>query len=301
MTRRELVAALAELIATRHGRPTFHLLEIGAAPIEGHDEPFYQVLDLFPGSQITAFEVDERLCTEMNTKARSGVRFHPVALGRANEQRRFFVTAHPTCSSLYEPNAELIRHYCHMEAAMLASVRSIQTVRLDDFARAAGLPEVDFIKIDVQGGELYVFQGGPDALRSVLTIVTEVEFIPQYLGQPLFGDVAGFLADKDFMFQCFLSFGRRSLNPFVIDDPNQGSHFVWADALFIRNILQLGSLSDEKLLKMAVLATIYGSEDLAYRCLYLVDMRQATDLNERFVKWLKIGSCEERCEPRCGD
>lgn len=288
-TRSELVAALAELIARRHGRLAFHAMEIGAAPIEGHSEPFHQVLELFPGSHMTAFEVDERLCQEQNANAPPGVRFHPVALGRANETRPFYVTAHPMCSSLYEPNVDLLRQYCHMEAAWPTSVTSIDTVRLDDFARAAGLPDIDFIKIDVQGGELDVFQGGLETLQNVVTIVTEVEFIQQYLGQPLFGDISKFLAEQNFMFQCFLSFGRRSLNPFVVDDPNKGAHFVWADALFIRNILHLESLSDEKLLKMAVLATIYGSEDLAYRCLYLVDMRHGTDLNACFVKWLKIG------------
>ena len=39
---------------------------------------------------------------------------------------------------------------------------------------------IDFIKIDVQGGELDVFKGGSKTLKNVLKIVCEVEFIQHY-------------------------------------------------------------------------------------------------------------------------
>jgi len=289
MTRRDLAKALAELLQDRCGPVSFHALEIGAAPIEGHTEAFHQILDLLPGARITAFEIDPALCAEQNRKAPPGVRFHPVALGRRTERRTLHVTADPLCSSLYAPNEELIRQYCHMDAALPVSTTVIDTVSLDAFAREQGIDDIDFIKIDVQGAELEVFEGGLTLLGGVVMIVTEVEFVPQYVDQPLFGDVSAFLAKHDLMFQAFLSFGRRSLNPFVVNDPNKGAHFVWADALFIRNLLRLSGLSDQKLAVMALLATLYGSEDLAYRCLYLIDSRRGTDVSQRFVEMLRIG------------
>jgi FkbM family methyltransferase len=290
MTRSGLARALAELIHQQYGPVSFHALEIGAAPIEGHPEPFHQLLDLFPGSRITAFEVDDRLCRDQNAKARPGVRFYPVILGRAEEMRTLHITADPLCSSLYEPNVALIQQYCHMDAARPVSSTTVMTSSLDGFARSEDIRDIDFIKIDVQGGELDVFAGGQEILGDAVMIVTEVEFVRQYVGQPLFGDISAFLEKFDFMFQNFQNIGRRSLLPFVVDDPNKGAHFIWADALFSRDIRHLQHLTDDKLAKMAVLATLYGSEDLAYRCLHVVDDRRRTGLSQHFVAMLKIGT-----------
>jgi hypothetical protein len=38
------------------------------------------LLDLFPGSQISAFEVDAGLCEELNAKARSGLEYFAAVL-----------------------------------------------------------------------------------------------------------------------------------------------------------------------------------------------------------------------------
>ena len=41
-----------------------------------------------------------------------------------------------------------------------------------------------------------VFHGAIKSLKNVVAIVSEVEFIPHYINQPLFGDVCSFL-DKE--------------------------------------------------------------------------------------------------------
>ncbi len=48
-----------------------------------------------------------------------------------------------------------------------------------------GLSDIDLIKIDVQGAELDVFRGGGKALANALMVITEVEFVELYTGQPL--------------------------------------------------------------------------------------------------------------------
>src|SRR5499426_4486943 len=52
---------IADSIREVYGPLTFMVLEIGARPLEGQPEPFHDLLDLFPGSQIAAFEIDEKL------------------------------------------------------------------------------------------------------------------------------------------------------------------------------------------------------------------------------------------------
>jgi hypothetical protein len=49
--------------------------------------------------------------------------------------------------------------------------------------------EIDILKLDLQGYELEALRGATTLLPRVKTITVEVEFVPLYNGQPLFGDV----------------------------------------------------------------------------------------------------------------
>ena len=270
---------LAEIISRQYQPLTFSIVEIGARPIEAQHEPFYAILDAFPGSRVTAFELDESLCAEMNRTARAGVRFHPAALGRRSEIRTLYHTAEPMCTSLYPPNEAFQRLYTNLEVGQLKSTESIATISLDEFAAGADIEPVDFIKIDVQGAELDVFQGAPRILGQALAIVSEVEFVPLYLDQPLFGEVCAFLDAHSFMFGRFLNMGGRSLKPLMIDnDPNFRSQYMWADALFMRKVTTLSELPPESWLRLGVLMTVYGSYDLAFFCFNLFDMKHSTSI-----------------------
>lgn len=284
----EHLKELADLILGISNGISFHILEIGAVPLEGHDENFYQLLDLFPGSKIFGFELDDELCRELNKNAKHGLHYFPTALGRTEETRQLYETVHPMCSSLYRPNEEFLSQYDKMDVAMLKKVSSIETISLDRFAQDNFIQDIDFIKIDVQGAELDIFQGGTNTLKDVVMVVSEVEFVPLYIDQPLFGDVCKFLMKSDLMFQNFLNIGRRVLKPFIFSDPNKGSHFIWADALFTRNILRLSELSIDKLLKMAVLSFLYGFPDFAIRCISIVDARQRTNIGQKFIDIMGI-------------
>jgi len=263
---------------------SFTILEIGALPVEGQMEPFHLLLDIFPDSRIMAFEVDKELCDELNQKAKGGIRYYPVALGRTEETRKFYVTNHPMCSSLYRPNEKLINLYNNMNVAMLKYVESVETVSLDHFTRENNIGSVDFIKIDIQGAELDVFQGGSTTLNEVVAIVSEVEFIHQYIDQPLFGDVCAFLAEKELMFHKFLRTGGRSLIPIVLgNDPNLPVQYIWSDAVFITDIFKIPDLSSAKLLKLGILAFLYGSPDLTFYCFKQYDEKNGTGIHKQFL------------------
>ena len=85
------------------------------------------------------------------------------------------------------------------------------------------------------------------------------------INQPLFGDVSSFLRKEDFMLHKFLGYGTRSLKPIILNqNKNFGTQFLWSDAMFIRNIMNVSKLSDEELIKSAVFSYIYKSPDLTY-------------------------------------
>ena len=278
------VKKLADLILTHENSITFNILEIGAVPIDGSPEPFHQLLDLFPGSQVLAFEVDKELCEKLNKTSRTGMKFFPTALGRTEETRPFYETRHPMCCSLYEPNEKLISLYNNFEVAYLKSVGSIETVSLDHFAAQHNIPSVDFIKIDIQGAELDVFRGGCNVLDQIVATVCEVEFIPHYINQPLFGDVCAFLDKADIMFHKFLGLAGRALSPIVVgNNPNNATQHIWSDAVFIRDISKIIDLAPQKQLKLGMLAYLFGSPDLTYHCFQHYDAQKGTDLKGSFL------------------
>lgn len=269
----------------------FNILEIGAAPIEGNAEPFYELIHLFPGSRINAFEVDPEQCKRLNEKAINGLIYHPFALGRREEESPFYMTNHPMCASLYKPNDRLTERYNNMEVAKLKSVSTFRTVSLDYFVTKNNIGPVDFVKIDIQGAELDVFEGGTSALRDVLTIVTEVEFIPLYENQPLFGDVSAFLAKQGFTFHKFLGLAGRTLKPLILNNnPNFATQHMWSDAVFIRDLMNLDAISPGQLLKLAMLTSMYGSPDVTMNCFMEYDRRQGTGITQEMLSSIKAQS-----------
>ena len=268
---------LAEILKTAERDLRFTMLDIGALPSSCVDEPYRHLVDVFPGSQIAAFELDEGLCAALNAKLPRSVRYYAVALGRAEETRPLYHTVSAMCTSLYRPNEALLRRYHNLDDAMLRSIGLVETMSLDRFAADHGVVDVDFIKIDVQGGELDVFEGGTRTLQDVLAIVTEVEFVALYIGQPLFGDVSRFLWKQGFMFHKFLDLSGRALRPTVVNNyPTYPIQLLWSDAVFIPEPERLPDLPPRKLLKLAMLAQLYGSPDLTLHCLELYDERCGT-------------------------
>ena len=278
------IESLCKIVSSTSKDISFSILEIGALPLQGQPEVFHQLLDFFPNSQIIAFEVDHKLCEKLNKDSHPHIKYFPVALGSSNGEYPFYITKHPMCCSLYKPNEQLMEKYNNLEVAMLESVSSINTINLDDFASDNNLQEIDFIKIDIQGAELNVFKGGKKVLQDVVCIVSEVEFVPLYIDQPLFGDVCNYLASQNFMFHKFLGLAGRTLSPIVLNNNrNFATQHMWSDAVFIRDITKFSILPPVKLLKMGVLAYLYGSFDLSFHCFHCYDELEETSIAQAML------------------
>ena len=280
----ETLRKLVDTINPNKSNLNFTLLEIGAAIVNDNKEPFYQLLEYFPSSKIIGFEIEKDVCEKMNANAAKGVKYYPYALGKANEKRNLYITQHPMCSSLYKPNESLISLYNNFEVAYLKNQTEVETISLDYFVDQNKIGAIDFIKIDVQGAELDIFKGGKKTLENVLQIICEVEFIPHYENQPLFGDVCNYLDKYDLMFNKFLGLSGRALKPIMLNNnPNLASQHIWTDAIFIHHVQKIQNLSDEKLLKLSLLACVYQSLDLTFYCLSHFDKRNATSFGKDWM------------------
>jgi hypothetical protein len=192
-------------------------------------------------------------------------------------------------SSLYEPDLAVmgfyhnLPHFCQVE-----SVSDIDTVRLADVPEARG---TDFLKLDVQGAELEVLKSASHVLESTLAIQTEVEFAPIYRNQPLFADVDVFLRSQGFAFHRFENLDGRVLQSLDVrhDNETERRQQLWADAVYIRNILDWDRLPPAALLKLAIiLHELYGSVDFALRLLELYDKKTGSQWYAPYLESLGV-------------
>ena len=270
---------LVEIIQKTKIDCKFTLIDIGALPIENSKPRFYKIIEYFPSSEIIGFEIEKEVCDQMNSKAAKGTRYFPFALGENNEKRKLYITENPMCTSLYKPNENLANLYHELQYMNLKKETEIETITLDSFVDEHSIDVIDFIKIDVQGAELDILKGSKKLLNNVLKIECEVEFIPLYHDQPLFGDIAKFLSQYNFMFNKFLGLSGRTLKPLIANrDKTSASQHMWTNAIFIQHINKIQNLNDEKLLKLSVLAAIYNSLDLTCYYLSLYDKRNKSTL-----------------------
>jgi FkbM family methyltransferase len=283
-------SVLAPLLKANGFDLAFNMLNIGAAPVKGAEEPFWQLLEVFPASSLSGVELDPQLCDELNRHAGARVRYYPAAIGKTEEKRPLYQTAHPMCTSLYRPDERYSDLYHDLEGARVKNVSEIATVSLDKFVADHALGEIDFVKIDVQGAELDVFTGGAGALRTMLLAVCEVEFVALYEKQPLFGDVAACLGGRGLMFHKFLGMGGRVMKPLTLQGSAQyPAQFMWSDAVFVRDLFDLAALTAGQLLKLAVLLDIYDSKDAALHVLRRYDAGEGDDLGDIYLHHLTQG------------
>jgi len=120
-----------------HGiEPEFTVLDAGARPIKGLEkDPFYLLPDVFSSARVVAIEADSALCAELNQTAPHGVHYFPVALGCRSEKRTLYETAHPMCSSLFEPDERWSATFNNLDVMRLKVARQVDTTSLDEFAR----------------------------------------------------------------------------------------------------------------------------------------------------------------------
>jgi FkbM family methyltransferase len=277
-------------LISEHQKLNFTIANIGCRPIGGAPEPFEAILEYFSGSKIIGFETDKELCEKLNKESSDSYKFFYQALGEKNEKRKYYNTTDPMCSSLYKPNDTLLEKYQNLEMAKLKDISEIHVVSLDNFCLENQIKKIDLIKIDIQGAELDVFKGGENILEDTLFIVSEAEFFPIYINQPLFGDIHNFLIKKGFMFNKFLDFGGRSIKPIIIkNNINAGdTQCMWTDALFVKDLESVKKLDDQKILKLAVFSFLYGNPDMTFFFLSEYDLRKKTDLKFKYLSSVEL-------------
>jgi hypothetical protein len=147
---------------------------------------------------------------------------------------------------------------------------------LDDFRHEPGVRDVDFIKCDTQGSELYILKGASCLLaETIFGLECEVAFTPIYENAPLFADIDVFIRKFGFSLIDLRTVCWKRAVGSMIGKPK--GQLVYADALYFKEPdqfqAQLGKLESEaarsKLLRALAVCQIYGFFDYALELLYL--------------------------------
>jgi FkbM family methyltransferase len=258
------------------------VVDVGANPIDG--EVAYGPLLAAGHTRIVGFEPNAEALAELNRRKGPNETYLPYAIGDGG-RRLLRMCRRPGMTSILEPNHKVLSlFHGFSEWAEIMRTVEMETMRLDDVPETAGL---DLLKIDIQGGELLVFENAPDRLAGALVIHTEVEFMPMYVGQPLFAEVDLFLRGRGFMLHRFEPMVTRDFKPLLFgNDPYAGhSQVLWADAIYVRDLTRLEALGPDQLLKSAVIFhDCYKSYDVVLYLLREYDRRAGQDFGQRYFE-----------------
>ena len=257
---------------------TMTIFNVGSRKVSSEDDYGSQDWGIFaPNLIIYAFDADADACDIANADLASRQvnwteKHIPLALSDTVGEATLYVTKHPMCSSLYPPNEAYLSRFNELIEYMgLDFIIDIETTTIDDFCQEEGITEIDFLKVDVQGADLKVIQGGKKILgSSILAIQTEVEFCELYQNQPLFSDIDSFLREQEFtLFSLPVAFRHHQVSP-IVSEINPGQ-LLWGDALYIRDLLEERVRKDlkhpDKILKLACIADILNFPDYALELL----------------------------------
>lgn len=191
--------------------------------------------DLFPGAHIYSFEPFLQTFEQLKTNVSKFENATPIpyAIGRAEGVREFYCNGASYTNSLFPAREEAALWVEPFEQIENVGKTRVSATTLDIFCRQYNIEQIDILKLDIQGGELEAFQGAVGLLerQAIQLIYTETMFVPVYAAQPLFHDLAAFLA----------KYGYGLYNFYDLEYGNN-AQLKWGNCIFLSPTLQSNTL-----------------------------------------------------------
>jgi len=228
----------------------FTLLDLGAA---GGIEPRWQKVSKF--INYIALEPDSRSNSNLTDRICRNHNILDLFAWSESAPVKFNLCRDPQVSSAYTPNKQFLAQYQNSSRFDVVGLQEVEGVSLDSMLNDT---LVDFIKLDVQGGELNALLGLEIALNRCIGLEIEVEFSDLYLLQPMFGDIHSFLITKGFSFFDFTSLCKWERSQY-----NGFGRCVFGDGLWLKNLDSFEPNDTNSYLKYIVICALYGKLDEA--------------------------------------
>jgi FkbM family methyltransferase len=224
--------------------------------------------------RIIGFDLDPEECKRLNA-IDPRTQYLPYALDRQSGRRIVYVANYSSSSSFYRTDPDYFARYTASENATVLSEPMLETNTLSAALASIGLASADFIKVDAEGAELEILQGGEDLLPGVQGILSEVRFSRKMCGCPIYWELEKYLREQSFelydldvyrlakkalpypyLYSNYFDDGRPAAGP-----STQGQ-VLWADALYMRDLMDT-SPDARRLIVAACLFEIFGLADCA--------------------------------------
>lgn len=253
-------------------RPT-EIVDVGANPVDG--APPYKLLLKHGLCRVTGFEPqdDARAALERNKSVYES--YLPYVVGDGADVV-LNICRHSGWTSVLAPSEDSLRVFTsfRQNAQVLRQVAAT-TMTLDSIPE---IQAIDFLKIDIQGGELAAFRGAARHLARTAVVQTEVSFVNLYDGQPSFGEIDAELRKHGFIPHCLADTRKGIIAPFMVNkNPWEPlNQLQEADLVYVKDFRHPERLSDAQLKHICLVShACYGSFDLAYWCILALQERGA--------------------------
>jgi FkbM family methyltransferase len=179
---------------------------------------------LCPDAKIYSFEplgdCYEQIISKFNGD--SDVQAFNIALSNESGKLMFNRNQFSAASSLLEITDFTQSSYPSSAGKIIQE--EIKTERLDDFSEKLNLAEPILIKVDVQGAEAQVIEGGEDVFRKASVVIIEMSLEHLYKDQPLFDEIYQMLKNLGFDYR-----GNSDQSHSIHD-----GHVIFVDAIFVK-------------------------------------------------------------------
>jgi FkbM family methyltransferase len=261
---------------------TIEVMDIGAAMVTT-EVPIYRTLLEMKLAKLHAFEGDSRQIEKLISTYGDRVSIYNDFIFDGSEQTLHLANEETGMTSLLKPDIKALRFFNGFEEfGKIEKTERVETKKLDDIA---GLPSIDFVKMDVQGSELTVLKNGTDKLKDTLAMQLEVSYICLYENQPSFGEVDVWMRAQGYAPHSLLEVKRWSIAPTIFEGNFRvgGNQLLEADITYVKNPLQLADLNNLQLKKFATLAHYcFNSHDLCVHILLELVRRGELDSSVQY-------------------
>lgn len=276
----------SELLQTLRCDEKIQIMDVGASAI--NETPVYKpLLDIGIG-HLNAFEGDKRQIEKIQKIYGDKCSLYEDFVFDGGIHTLYVCTPESGMTSLFKPRQEALNFFNGFTSfGSVLETMPVQTVTMDSIHH---LPKIDFLKMDIQGAELEAMRHGTEKLKDCLAVQLEVSFTALYEQQPGFGQVDSWMRSQGYLPHCFLEVKRWSITPTVFNNNFRvpGNQLLEADIVYIKDPLNLQSLSDLQLKKLATISHYaFRSVDLCVHLMLELQSRGAvaTDAHLTYLAW----------------
>lgn len=194
------------------------------------------------------------------------------ALSDIDGEHDLYITKSKDCSSLLKPNYEIIKKVIDSNLWHKFEVIDnfkVETKTLNTFCKEHNYKSFDLIKIDVQGVEYEIVEGGLEIVKNSLAVLAELSTIPWYVNQKPYSDF------KKMMYKNGFKMVNKNVKPHILSE---------SDYLFIKKSNQIKER--DSLIKVLLILFIFKKTYLFLSYTFkgfIKGYLSYTDLKEIFI------------------